>query len=56
MANLFERIKNTVMSDLHEAIDKKEKKNPISVLNQYLRQCELEVEKVRKLVEKTLSS
>ncbi len=52
MANLFERIKNTVMSDLHEAIDKKEKKNPISVLNQYLRQCELEVEKVRKLVER----
>ena len=52
MANLFQRLKNTVMSDLHEAIDKKEKKNPIAVLNHYLRQCEQEVEKVRKLVER----
>ncbi|MBN8192235.1 PspA/IM30 family protein [Bacillus sp. NTK074B] len=52
MANLFHRLKNTVMSDLHEAIDKKEKKNPIAVLNHYLRQCEQEVEKVRKLVER----
>ncbi|WRP07082.1 PspA/IM30 family protein [Rossellomorea aquimaris] len=52
MANLFQRIKNTVMSDLHEAIDKKEKKNPIAVLNHYLRQCEQEVEKVSKLVER----
>ncbi|WP_064094272.1 PspA/IM30 family protein [Rossellomorea aquimaris] len=52
MANLFERMKNTVMSDLHEALDKKEKKNPIAVLNQYLRQCEQEVEKVRKLVKR----
>ncbi|MCA1064163.1 PspA/IM30 family protein [Rossellomorea sp. AcN35-11] len=52
MANLFQRIKNTVMSDMHEALDKKEKKNPIAVLNHYLRQCEQEVEKVRKLVER----
>ena len=52
MTNLFQRLKNTVMSDLHEAIDKKEKKNPIAVLNHYLRQCEQEVEKVRKLVER----
>ncbi|OIU70355.1 PspA/IM30 family protein [Rossellomorea aquimaris] len=52
MPNLFQRIKNTVMSDLHEALDKKEKKNPIAVLNHYLRQCENEVEKVRKLVER----
>ncbi|WP_201714864.1 PspA/IM30 family protein [Rossellomorea arthrocnemi] len=52
MTNLFQRLKNTVMSDLHEALDKKEKKNPIAVLNHYLRQCEQEVEKVRKLVER----
>ncbi|BCB02382.1 PspA/IM30 family protein [Bacillus sp. KH172YL63] len=52
MLNLFQRMKNTVMSDLHEALDKKEKKNPIGVLNHYLRQCEQEVEKVRKLVER----
>ncbi|MFD2680268.1 PspA/IM30 family protein [Bacillus seohaeanensis] len=52
MANLFERIKNTITSDLHEALDKKEKKNPIALLNQYLRQCEQEVEKVKKLIER----
>ncbi|WP_394237776.1 PspA/IM30 family protein [Niallia oryzisoli] len=52
MANLFTRIKNTVMADLHEAIDHKEQKNPIALLNHYLRQCELETEKVRKLLER----
>jgi lia operon protein LiaH len=52
MANILQRIKDTVMSDLHDALDKKEKKNPISVLNHYLRQCEQEVERVRKLVER----
>jgi lia operon protein LiaH len=49
---LFNRIKNTIAADLHEVLDEKEKKNPIASLNQYLRQCELEVEKVRKLVER----
>jgi lia operon protein LiaH len=52
MSNLFERIKNSISADLHEALDQKEQKNPISLLNQYLRQCEQEVEKVRKLVER----
>jgi len=52
MANLFTRIKNTIKADLHEAIDHKEKKNPIALLNQYLRQCEQETEKVRKLLER----
>ncbi|WP_251554221.1 PspA/IM30 family protein [Neobacillus muris] len=52
MANLFSRIKNTVMADLHEAMDQKESKNPIAMLNQYLRQCEQETEKVRKLLER----
>ncbi|MFC4319951.1 PspA/IM30 family protein [Litchfieldia salsa] len=52
MMGLFNRIKNTIAADLHEVLDEKEKKNPISSLNQYLRQCELEVEKVRKLVER----
>ncbi|MBD8070868.1 PspA/IM30 family protein [Bacillus sp. PS06] len=49
---LFNRIKNTIAADLHEVLDEKEKKNPIAALNQHLRQCELEVEKVRKLVER----
>jgi lia operon protein LiaH len=52
MTNLFTRIKNTITADLHEALDQKEKQNPISMLNQYLRQCELETEKVRKLLER----
>lgn len=52
MANLLTRIKDTVMADLHEVLDKKEKKNPIALLNQYLRECERETEKVRKLLER----
>lgn len=52
MANIFTRMKDTISADLHEALDQKEQKNPISVLNHYLRQCENETEKVRKLVER----
>jgi lia operon protein LiaH len=52
MANLLTRIKNTVMADLHEALDQKERKNPIALLNQYLRECEAETEKVRQLLER----
>ncbi|MGI8387229.1 PspA/IM30 family protein [Robertmurraya sp. P23] len=52
MSNLFTRLKNTIVADLNEAIEKKENKNPIVMLNQYLRECELETEKVRKLVER----
>ncbi|MFD1739846.1 PspA/IM30 family protein [Bacillus salitolerans] len=50
--SLFDRIKNSIAADLHEVLDEKEKKNPIALLNQYLRQCEVEVEKVRKLLER----
>ncbi|APH03297.1 PspA/IM30 family protein [Bacillus weihaiensis] len=52
MATIFSRIKDTVVADLHEAIDQKEQKNPIAVLNHYLRKCESETERVRKLVER----
>ncbi|RIW32264.1 PspA/IM30 family protein [Bacillus salacetis] len=52
MANLFNRLKDSITSDFHEMLDQKEKKNPIAMLNQYLRECETEVEKVRKLVER----
>lgn len=52
MTNLFSRIKNVVLADLHGAIDQKEQKNPIALLNQYLRECEQETEKVRQLVER----
>lgn len=52
MTNLFTRIKNTIAADLHEVLDTKERKNPIALLNQYLRQSEQEAEKVRKLLER----
>ena len=52
MQNLFTRIKNIITADLHEALDQKEKQNPIALLNQYLRQCEQETEKVQKLLER----
>ncbi|PLT30277.1 PspA/IM30 family protein [Peribacillus deserti] len=52
MANLFTRIKDTVVADFHGLLDEKEQKNPLALLNQYLRECEKEVEKVSKLVER----
>jgi lia operon protein LiaH len=52
MTNLFTRIKNTITADLNEALDRKEKQNPIFLLNQYLRQCEQETEKAAKFLER----
>ncbi|WP_226581679.1 PspA/IM30 family protein [Halobacillus litoralis] len=52
MANLFTRIKDSITADLHEVLDQKEQKNPIVMLNQYLRESERETERVRKLVER----
>jgi lia operon protein LiaH len=52
MTNLFTRIKDVIAADLQGTLDNKEKQNPIILLNQYLRQCELETEKVRKLLER----
>ena len=52
MNQLFSRMKQAISADVHDLLDKKEKKNPIAMLNQYLRQCEVETEKVRKLVER----
>lgn len=52
MSNLFTRIKDTITADFHEMLDQKERKNPIALLNQYLREADQETEKVRKLVER----
>jgi len=52
MSSLLTRLKNVIMADLHEILDQKESQNPIALLNEYLRQCEQEVEKVWKLVER----
>ncbi|WP_186575938.1 PspA/IM30 family protein [Aquibacillus kalidii] len=52
MANLFTRIKDTVAADFHELLDQKEQRNPISHVNQYVRECEQEVRRMKHLVEK----
>ncbi|QAS53179.1 PspA/IM30 family protein [Halobacillus litoralis] len=52
MTNLFTRLKDSISADLHDALDQKEQKNPVAMLNQYLRESERETEKVRKLVER----
>src|SRR5919205_574821 len=54
MTNLLTRIKDILVADLNEALNKKENQNPIAMLNQYLRECELETEKVGKLVGRQL--
>ncbi|MEH7097422.1 PspA/IM30 family protein [Neobacillus vireti] len=50
MTNLLTRIKDIIVADLNEALNKKEQQNPIAMLNQYLRECEQETEKVGQLV------
>ncbi|MGJ9457544.1 PspA/IM30 family protein [Oceanobacillus sp. CF4.6] len=50
--NVFTRMKDSISADLHTMLDKKEQKNPIVALNQYLRQSEQEKEKVRKLIDR----
>ncbi|WP_164668179.1 PspA/IM30 family protein [Virgibacillus doumboii] len=52
MTNIFTRIKDSVSADLHHMMDQKEQRNPISALNQYLRQSEQEKDKVRRLIER----
>jgi phage shock protein A len=52
MTNLFTRIKDIIAADLNQVLDQKEKQNPISMLNHYLRQCEQETEKVKTLIER----
>ncbi|MCM3798684.1 PspA/IM30 family protein [Caldibacillus thermoamylovorans] len=52
MANIFTRIKDSIEADLHDVLDKKEQKNPLKALNQYLRQAEQEKERVYKLIER----
>ncbi|WP_050613414.1 PspA/IM30 family protein [Bacillus testis] len=52
MSNLFSRIKYTVSAELNDLMDQKEKKNPIALLNQYLRESEQQTEKVKTLVER----
>ncbi|WP_427109733.1 PspA/IM30 family protein [Lysinibacillus xylanilyticus] len=49
---LFQRFKYTIEADLHHAFDKKEQKNPIAMLNQYIREAEKQTEQTGKLLER----
>ncbi|QDQ01914.1 PspA/IM30 family protein [Lysinibacillus fusiformis] len=50
--NLFQRFRYTIEADLHQAFDKKEQKNPIAMLNQYIREAEKQTEQTGKLLER----
>ncbi|KOS62812.1 PspA/IM30 family protein [Lysinibacillus agricola] len=50
--NLFQRFKYTIEADLHHAFDKKEQKNPIAMLNQYIREAEKQTEQTGTLLER----
>ena len=52
MNTLWNRLKYTVQADLHSALDKKESKNPIAMLNQYIKEAEKQTESVGKLLER----
>ncbi|MBD8007401.1 PspA/IM30 family protein [Bacillus norwichensis] len=52
MNTLFERIKQAIKDDFYEVAEKQKKTNPISLLNQYLRESEAEVKRAAKLIER----
>ena len=52
MENIFTRMKESITADLHQMMDKKEEKNPMTALDNYLRQSEQQKEKVKKLLQK----
>lgn len=52
MKSLWNRLKYSVQADIHSALDKKESKNPIAMLNQYIREAEKQTESVGKLLER----
>ncbi|MFC4410811.1 PspA/IM30 family protein [Chungangia koreensis] len=52
MTTLWNRFKYSVEADLHSLFDKKEKKNPIAMLNQYIREAEKQTGETGKLLER----
>ncbi|WP_438314483.1 PspA/IM30 family protein [Sporosarcina sp. FA9] len=52
MNSLWNRFKYTVQADLHTAFDKKETKNPIAMLNQYIREAEKQTESIGTFLER----
>lgn len=49
---LLQRIKYSIEADLNHFFDKKEQKNPISMLNQYIREAEKQTEETGKYLER----
>jgi lia operon protein LiaH len=52
MTTLWKRFKHAIEADLHTAFDKKEQKNPIAMLNQYIREAEKQTEETGKWLER----
>ncbi|MBE1555275.1 PspA/IM30 family protein [Sporosarcina limicola] len=52
MNSLWNRFKYSVQADLHNLFDKKENKNPIAMLNQYIREAEKQTDSIGKLLER----
>ena len=52
MTNLFNRFKYQIQADFHYFFDKKAAKNPISLLNQYIREAEAQLNNTGKLLER----
>ncbi|GGE77424.1 PspA/IM30 family protein [Priestia taiwanensis] len=52
MKNIFQRIRDNVLADIHAVLDEKERKSPIALLNQYLRDCERETNKIEALIQR----
>ncbi len=52
MNSIWNRFKYSVQADLHTILDKKEDKNPIAMLNQYIRAAEKQTESIGKLIDR----
>ncbi len=52
MNSLWNRFKYSIEADLHSIFDKKESKNPIAMLNQYIREAEKQTDSIGKLLER----
>ncbi|MCM3610223.1 PspA/IM30 family protein [Planococcus sp. MERTA32b] len=55
MTTLWQRLKFAVATDMDAILDKKEEKNPISLLNKYIREAEKETEAAGKWLERQTS-
>ena len=52
MKNLLTKFKYSIQADLHDLFDKKADKNPISMLNQYIREAEKQTEQTGELLKR----